>query len=167
MWVGPNFTPQCVLDMLFPLQKYRFDQLLDDSVGEATIRIRGIPRQWTWLDQRCDCATVSMRPWKGSSVHFSLLLTFPGWKDAIWADSSEAMCNRLQSLSVPFCEGLVNNPWLGVMGRYLPHLRGHPSLISMTGWYDGGDTIVPTVPLSEIWDSRCHSFRVRGSRVPR
>jgi hypothetical protein len=96
----------------------------------------------------------SLRAWRGLSVGFSPILSFAGWKDAVWADSSEGMCSRLQSLAVPFCEGLIDNAWLGMMGRHVPHLRaldvrGNTSLNSMTGWYDGRATIVPSVPLQQ------------------
>ena len=57
------------------------------------------------------------------------------------------MCQTLQSLGIAFCEQqLVDNAWLGLMGRHLPNLRaldvrGNHSLHSMTSWYDGRATI--------------------------
>lgn len=57
------------------------------------------------------------------------------------------MCQTLQSLGIAFCEQqLVDNAWLGLMGRHLPNLRaldvrGNHSLNSMTSWYDGRATI--------------------------
>ena len=48
----------------------------------------------------------------------------------------------LISLALPFCEALVDNALLGMLGRNLPKLRfadvrGNPSLTTLTGWYDG------------------------------
>ena len=57
------------------------------------------------------------------------------------------MCQTLQSLGIAFCEQqLVDNAWLGLVGRHLPNLRaldvrGNHSLHSMTSWYDGRATI--------------------------
>ena len=48
----------------------------------------------------------------------------------------------LISLALPFCESLVDNALMGMMGRNLPALkfldaRGNPALYTVTGWYDG------------------------------
>ena len=57
------------------------------------------------------------------------------------------MCQTLQSLGVAFCEQqLVDNAWLGLVGRHLPNLRsldvrGNHHLQTMTSWYDGRATI--------------------------
>eukprot|EP00531_Pseudo-nitzschia_arenysensis_P012208 CAMPEP_0116123602 /NCGR_PEP_ID=MMETSP0329-20121206/4834_1 /TAXON_ID=697910 /ORGANISM="Pseudo-nitzschia arenysensis, Strain B593" /LENGTH=686 /DNA_ID=CAMNT_0003617525 /DNA_START=133 /DNA_END=2193 /DNA_ORIENTATION=- len=57
------------------------------------------------------------------------------------------MCQTLQSLGIAFCEHqLVDNAWLGLVGRHLPNLRaldvrGNHSVNSMTSWYDGRATI--------------------------
>lgn len=97
-----------------------------------------------------------IRPWRALSIGFASpqTLSFGGFKDALFAETSESMCESLQSLALPFCEGLVDNALLGLMGRHLPHLRaldvrGNSSLSSLTGWYDGRATIVPRVPLQQ------------------
>ena len=57
------------------------------------------------------------------------------------------MCQTLKSLGVAFCEQqLVDNAWLGLVGRHLPNLRaldvrGNHHLQTMTSWYDGRATI--------------------------
>lgn len=50
--------------------------------------------------------------------------------------------DSLQSLALPFCETVVDNALLGMLGRNLPYLkyldlRGNPSINTVTGWYDG------------------------------
>ncbi|VEU41941.1 unnamed protein product [Pseudo-nitzschia multistriata] len=63
------------------------------------------------------------------------------------SSSSSNMCQTLLSLGIPFCEQhLVNNAWLGLMGRHFPHLRaldvrGNHYLSNITSWYDGRATI--------------------------
>ncbi|KAL3915527.1 MAG: hypothetical protein SGILL_005608 [Bacillariaceae sp.] len=141
-----NITTQCVLESISPLQSKS-----NGSSLSKLIELHASGLGWT----SSDLATLfSLRPWRALSVGFSPLLYFGGWKDAIWADSSEAMSSRLQSLAVPFCEQLIDNAWLGMMGRHTPHLRaldvrGCTGLNSLTGWYDGRATIVPGVPLQQ------------------
>jgi hypothetical protein len=50
--------------------------------------------------------------------------------------------DSLTSLALPFCETVVDNALLGILGRNLPHirsldLRGNPNLYTLTGFYDG------------------------------
>lgn len=60
----------------------------------------------------------------------------------------------LTTLALPFCESLVDNALLGMLGRNLPVLsfldvRGNPSLQTVTGWYDGrASADLPARPLT-------------------
>ena len=68
---------------------------------------------------------------------FSLNLT----QKAIRASLARA-AGTLQSLAVPFCETVMDNAGLGIMGRNLPNVRyldvrGNSGLTTLTGWYDG------------------------------
>jgi hypothetical protein len=146
-----NITTQCVLESLSPLQSLNVGAPGGSPQLSKLLELHASGLGWN----SASLSTLfSLRPWRGLSVGFSPLLHFSGWKEAIWADSSEAMCSRLQSLAVPFCEGLIDNAWLGMMGRHTPHLRaldvrGCTGLNSLTGWFDGRATIVPGVPLQQ------------------
>ncbi|KAG7365280.1 ESCO1/2 acetyl-transferase [Nitzschia inconspicua] len=146
-----NISPEYVLDTLSPLQTITNNANDGNSHLSELLELHASGLGWNDGHLK---TLFSLRAWRALSVGFSPLLTFAGWKEAVWADSSEGMCNRLQSLAVPFCEGLVDNAWLGMMGRHVPHLRaldvrGNTGLNSMTGWYDGRATIVPSVPLQQ------------------
>ena len=98
-----------------------------------------------WTDESVQELT-SLRSWKALSLGFSSFLTAGGFKKALLNVS-----HSLLSLALPFCEHLVDAALLGYMGRNLPHvraldMRGNSNLTSLTGWYDGRATIVPTVP---------------------
>jgi len=62
-------------------------------------------------------------------------------------NNNNNMCQTLLSLGIAFCEQqLVDNAWLGLMGRHLPNLRaldirGNHHVHSITSWYDGRATI--------------------------
>jgi hypothetical protein len=118
----------------------------------------------------------ALRGWKALSIGFSPYLTFAGWKEALLSvehkhkeeqqqeininetgggeddvsnnnNKTNNMCQTLQSLGIGFCEQqLVDNAWLGLVGRHLPNLRaldvrGNHHLQTMTSWYDGRATI--------------------------
>lgn len=96
----------------------------------------------SWTDSLLQELT-SLRGWKGLSVGFAPLLTAAGFKAAML---SQTTC--LLSLSIPFCEQMVDAALLGALGRHLPLLRaldvrGNTNLVSLTGWYDGRATLAP------------------------
>jgi hypothetical protein len=79
----------------------------------------------------------SLRAWKGLSLGFTPYLTATGLKDAL-----TPVAESLQTLALPFCEAMVDNAFLGVLGRNLPNVkcldvRGNSNLSNLTGWYDG------------------------------
>ena len=71
--------------------------------------------------------------------------------DVVKPKATTNMCQTLQSLGIAFCEmQLVDNAWLGLVGRHLPNLRaldvrGNHSINSMTSWYDGRATISTSI----------------------
>ncbi|CAB9496518.1 transporter [Seminavis robusta] len=77
------------------------------------------------------------RPWKALSFGFSMNLT-----SLVLRQSLSKVSSSLISLALHFCEYVVDNALMGMLGRNLPHVkyldvRGNPSLNSMTGWFDG------------------------------
>lgn len=79
----------------------------------------------------------TLSPWQGLSLGFSIHLTQSSLRESLML-----IADTLQSLALPFCETVVDNALLGVLGRNLPclkylDLRGNPSLNTLTGWYDG------------------------------
>lgn len=90
-----------------------------------------------WNDESVQ-ALVSVRDfWKGLSLGFSNDLTQP-----VLRESLLQLGDSLQSLALPFCENVVDNALLGVLGRNMPilqflDLRGNGSLSTITGFYDG------------------------------
>jgi hypothetical protein len=90
----------------------------------------------SWTDE-CLVRLVDMRSWTKLSLGFSVALTAANLRPALLP-----LADSLTSLALPFCEGIVDNALLGMLGRNLPavrflDLRGNPSLTTLTGWYDG------------------------------
>jgi hypothetical protein len=82
-------------------------------------------------------AVTTMREWKALSLGFSMRLTQSSIRQSLMDCSAS-----LTALSLPFCESVVDNALMGVLGRNLPFvkyldLRGNSSLSTITGWYDG------------------------------
>ena len=103
-----------------------------------------------WTDDLLQDLT-GLRGWKGLSLGFAPMLTARGFKAAMLSQSKS-----LQSLSIPFCEVMVDAALLGNLGRNLPRLRaldvrGNSNLASLTGWYDGRATLVPKPPASPLF----------------
>jgi hypothetical protein len=78
-----------------------------------------------------------MRPWTGLSLGFTQFVTAAGLKEGLLQ-----VADTLTSLALPFCESMVDNALLGVLGRNLPNivsldLRGNGALNSLSAWYDG------------------------------
>jgi hypothetical protein len=90
----------------------------------------------SWTDEGL-VRLVDMRSWTKLSLGFSVALTAAALRPALLP-----LADSLTSLALPFCEGIVDNALLGMLGRNLPavrylDLRGNPSLTTLTGWYDG------------------------------
>jgi hypothetical protein len=88
-------------------------------------------------DEEMEENEQSIRPWKALSFGFSMNLTSLALRQSLSKVSS-----TLVSLALHFCEYLVDNALMGMLGRNLPQVRfldvrGNSSLNSMTGWYDG------------------------------
>jgi solute carrier family 6 GABA transporter-like protein 1 len=89
--------------------------------------------------------------WKGLSLGFSMDLTQSALRESLIH-----LGDSLESLALPFCESVVDNALLGMLGRNLPRLqfldlRGNPSLSTLTGWYDGrASADLPAQPLTVL-----------------
>lgn len=171
-----NIKPRTIIDLLKPqvIRRGRglFTTLALPHLTE--LHAGGIGPTGGWTNDFLP-ELFSLRNWIALSIGFSPYLTFEGWKAAIFdvesnhtalllqaeeagtstANLNSNMCQSLRSLSVPFCEEtLIDNAWLGLMGRHLPNLRaldirGNHKLNSLTGWYDGRATIINDESLSK------------------
>mmetsp|Transcript_14273 Transcript_14273/g.33226 ORF Transcript_14273/g.33226 Transcript_14273/m.33226 type:complete len:682 (+) Transcript_14273:185-2230(+) len=168
-----NIRPRTILDALDVKVTKRGRGVFTSQalVHLVELHAGGIGPTGGWTDDLL-VDLFALRGWKALSIGFSPLLTFSGWKAALLSaeqkfqeeeerqhDGGEGqpprssssnhknMCHTLQSLAVAFCEQqLVDNAWLGLVGRHLPNLRaldvrGNHQLHSMTSWYDGRATI--------------------------
>lgn len=77
------------------------------------------------------------REWKSLALGFSLRLTQSSLRQSLMTISTS-----LTALALPFCESVMDNAILGILGRNLPMIayldvRGNPGLSTLTGWYDG------------------------------
>lgn len=75
--------------------------------------------------------------WKGLSLGFSSNFFQSSLREAF-----PSLSHTLETLALPFCEAVVDNALMGILGRNLPLLRaldvrGNASLTTLTGWYDG------------------------------
>lgn len=80
---------------------------------------------------------TEIREWTALSLGFSVHLT-----QSIFRSAFVNIATCLQSLALPFCESIIDNTAMGIMGRNLPNIRyldvrGNVSLTTVTGWYDG------------------------------
>jgi hypothetical protein len=90
-----------------------------------------------WNDASVQALVEVRDTWKGLSLGFSTDLT-----QAALRESLVQLGDSLESLALPFCENVVDNALLGVLGRNMPvlqylDLRGNPGLSTVTGFYDG------------------------------
>jgi hypothetical protein len=90
-----------------------------------------------WNDATLSALVKLRDTWKGLSLGFSLEIT-----PTVLRESLLQLGDSLQSLALPFCETIVDNALLGLLGRNMPllqflDLRGNPSLNTVTGFYDG------------------------------
>jgi hypothetical protein len=75
--------------------------------------------------------------WRHLSLSFSLTLTQGALRRNLLP-----LANTLTCLALAFCETIIDNGAMGLLGRNLPlvralDLRGNPALTTLTGWYDG------------------------------
>jgi hypothetical protein len=94
-----------------------------------------------WTNELVTNLMETRSTWTGLSLGFlpQVLVTATPFKEALLRLGSAPL---LQMLALPFCESLVDNAFLGMLGRQLPNVicldvRGNSSLTSLTGWYDG------------------------------
>jgi hypothetical protein len=90
-----------------------------------------------WNDATLSALVKVRDTWKGLSLGFSLEIS-----STVLRESLLHLGDSLQSLALPFCETIVDNALLGLLGRNMPllqflDLRGNPSLNTVTGFYDG------------------------------
>lgn len=91
---------------------------------------------------------VEQRAWTKLGLAFSFRLTAASLRQSLMI-----IADTLESLDLHFCEDLVDNALMGMLGRNLPavkymDLRGNPSLTTLTGWYDGrASADLPAQPL--------------------
>jgi hypothetical protein len=90
-----------------------------------------------WTDDALERLVQIRSDWTALSFGFSVDLTAARVRQHL-----HTCCDTLKSLALPFCEFLVDNALLGMLGRNLPELeildlRGNPGLTTLTGWYDG------------------------------
>lgn len=89
-----------------------------------------------WTDDSMGELT-EFREWQSLSLSFSLTLTHKALRQNLLHVS-----DSLVSLALAFCESVLDNAAMGVLGRNLPHVRsldvrGNPQLTTVTGWLDG------------------------------
>lgn len=104
-----------------------------------------------WNDESLQ-ALVSLRDnWRGLSLGFSTNITQP-----VLRESLMQLGDSLRSIALPFCENIVDNALLGVLGRNMPvlqflDLRGNGSLNTITGFFDGRTSAdLPPVRLTVV-----------------
>ena len=109
-------------------------QWSDEVVGVLIQRIPDLANQKRRLN---DTDGMVYSPWQCLSLGFSSNLSQTSFREHLLHVSES-----LISLALPFCENIVDNALLGILGRHLPlikflDLRGNPGLNTLTGWYDG------------------------------
>ena len=91
-----------------------------------------------WTDDSVGKLTeLHPQQWKALSLSYSLQLSQTALRQALLP-----VAESLQSISLAFCESVVDNALMGMLGRNLPQIqyldvRGNSSLTTLTGWYDG------------------------------
>jgi hypothetical protein len=91
-----------------------------------------------WDDDALSSLVRGRDHWTQLSLSFSTNLT----QASALKSSLSQVADSLTSLALAFCETLMDNAALGLLGRNLPNIisldvRGNPQLNTMTGWYDG------------------------------
>lgn len=90
-----------------------------------------------WNDASLQSLVACRDTWKGLSLGFSNDMTQSALRECLLQ-----LGDSMQSLALPFCESVVDNALLGVLGRNMPmlqflDLRGNGSLNTITGFFDG------------------------------
>lgn len=90
-----------------------------------------------WSDETVRQLVQLRATWTGLSLGFSKALT-----QASLRESLLPLASTLEVLALPFCEFVVDNALLGILGRNMPKiraldLRGNHTLSTVTGFYDG------------------------------
>jgi hypothetical protein len=90
-----------------------------------------------WSDQTLRKLVDIRSSWIGLSIGFS-----PALSQAALRETLLPLAPTLEVLALPFCESVVDNALLGILGRNMPNLRaldlrGNPALNTVTGFYDG------------------------------
>jgi len=116
-----NVTTRDILDLVPSLPQLR--------------ELHGSGLQWT---NETVAELVERRDtWKALSLGFT-----DKFSQSALRESLVNLGDSLESLALPFCENVVDNALLGMLGRNLPYLkyldlRGNPALNTVTGFYDG------------------------------
>jgi hypothetical protein len=89
-----------------------------------------------WTDLSMNDLLLSQK-WEHLSLSFSMTLTQGALRNNILP-----LAETLTALGLAFCETVMDNAAMGLLGRNLPYvkaldLRGNPALSTLTGWYDG------------------------------
>lgn len=96
------------------------------------------------------------KQWRGLSFGFCMASLTHNLTAKSLREDLVVCANTLRSLALPFCETLVDNALLGMLGRNFPaleylDLRGNPALQTVTGWYDGrASADLPPQPLTVL-----------------
>jgi hypothetical protein len=104
-----------------------------------------------WNDSSVQSLVSIRDTWRGLSLGFSPNMTQPMLRESLLQ-----LGDSLQSLALPFCENVVDNALLGVLGRNMPalqflDLRGNGNLTTITGFYDGRTSAdLPVQPLTVV-----------------
>jgi hypothetical protein len=90
-----------------------------------------------WSDQTLRQLVEIRSTWIALSIGFS-----PALSQAALRETLLPLAPTLEVLALPFCESVVDNALLGILGRNMPNLRaldlrGNPALNTVTGFYDG------------------------------
>lgn len=130
-----NITPKDMLTLVPQLPALR------------ELHASGLP----WNNESLKALVELRDTWKGLSLGFTDHFT-----QAALRESLIQLGDSLESLALPFCENVVDNALLGMLGRNLPFLkyldlRGNPTLNTVTGFYDGrASADLPTQELTVL-----------------
>jgi hypothetical protein len=109
-----------------------------------------------WTDVTVGQLMELRQSWSGLSFGFALASPTQNLTAKSLREDLVVCSKTLRSLALPFCETLVDNALLGMLGRNFPalqflDLRGNPALQTVTGWYDGrASADLPPQPLTVL-----------------
>jgi len=96
-----------------------------------------------WTNLQMEALVKLPNRWKDLSFGFTTASSIhPGLSSTMIRQNLMLHANTLVSLCLCFCESVVDNALLGILGRNVPSLmfldlRGNTQLSTVTGWYDG------------------------------